>query len=86
MRVLVDGDKVFELTDTREWHYRFDWRDLRLGASFCDAMWEFNLPGLSVWCDRYSERGRSLSSVPEGAEVRVYRSSPAVSVDVVRPA
>ena len=69
MKVLVKGDEIIELVPTRDWSWHFDWRDLRIGASFQSAMWEFNLPGFCVWCDRYHKHGQRLDAVPDGAEV-----------------
>jgi len=72
MKVLVKGDEIIELIPTRDWHWHFDWRDLRIGVSFQSAMWEFNLPGFCVWCDRYTTHGQRLNEIPDGAEVLVH--------------
>lgn len=34
-------------------------------------MWEFNLPGFTVWCDRYDKHGEQLDEFPKGARIVV---------------
>lgn len=67
--VVLPGGVAKTLVPVREWHFQFNWRDLRIGASFQKAMWEFNLPGFCVWCDRYHKHGETLPAIPEGAEI-----------------
>lgn len=69
-RVVVGpGGTVKELVPTREWHCEFNWRDLRIGVSFQKGMWEFNLPGFCVWCERYHRHGNKITRIPQGAEI-----------------
>lgn len=62
---------IVDLVPTVDWHWHIDWRDIRIGASFQQAMWEFNLPFVAVWCDRYYRHGKTLNEIPRNAEVRV---------------
>lgn len=67
--MVLPGPVVRELVPVAEWHWQFSWRDLRVGVSFERAMWQFNLPGLCVWCDRYYGHGDALPGIPAGAEI-----------------
>lgn len=67
--IIFPGGVAKELVPTREWHCQFNWRDLRIGASFQQSIWEFNLPGFCVWCDRYERHGDTVETIPENAEL-----------------
>lgn len=75
MKVIVTQHGVIrELIPVRSWHWEFNWRDLRVGVSFQPSMWEFNLPGFCVWCDRYHKHGRVLPGIPRGADVSLVKA------------
>lgn len=69
-RVIVfPGGIAKELVPTREWHCEFNWRDLRIGVSLQKGMWEFNLPGFCVWCERYHRHGDEIEQIPPGVDI-----------------
>lgn len=67
--IVLPGGVVKEMVPVRDWHYGFNWRDLRIGVSFQPSMWEFNLPGFCVWCERYERHGDEITEIPSTATI-----------------
>ena len=70
--MVFPGGVARELLPVTEWTWGFTWRDWRLGASFEDGMWQFNVPGLFCCRERYYAHGDTVSEIPEGAEIVVH--------------
>lgn len=69
-KVLVTKHGVIvDLVKAVDWHCGFSFRNLRIGASFEQAMWQFDFLFFYVWCDRYEKHGKTLSELPENAEI-----------------
>ena len=71
-RVLLRSDgTIRELIPQVDWHHEVNWRSMRIGVSLEESMWEFSVPGFTVWCDRYHKHGKELSEFPKDARITV---------------
>jgi len=67
--IVFPGGIAKEVIPARDWHWGFSWKNWRIGASFQDAMWEFDFLWFYVWCDRYDRHGDEIEQIPPGVDI-----------------